>query len=77
MSPDKFQLAFQKYFCPTHSNTAAINKLESISYFQKAHSVDNYLDEFMDLILEAGYTDLKTKVVKFWKGLDPQTQNHL
>ena len=72
---DEFQLAFQKDFCPTHSDTVAINKLESTSYFQKAHSIDNYLDEFMDLIVEAGYTDPKTTVVKFWNGLDPQIQN--
>ena len=25
--------------------------------------------------MEAGYTDLKTIVVNFWKGLDPQIQN--
>ena len=72
---EKFRLAFWKDFCPTHSDTAAINKLESTSYFQKACSIDNYLDEFMDLIVEAGYTDLKTMVVKFQKGLDPQIQN--
>ena len=72
---DEFQLVFWKDFCPTHSDTAAINKLESTSYFQKASSVDNYLDEFMDLIAEAGYTDPKKTVVKFWKGLDPQIQN--
>ena len=69
---DKFQVAFQKDFCPAHSDTAAINKLESTSYFQKACSVDNYLD---DLIVEAGYADPKTTVVKFWKGLDLQIQN--
>ena len=72
---DEFQLAFQKDLCPPHSDTAAINKLESTSYFQKACSIDNYLDEFMDLIAEAGYTEPKTAVVKFQKGLDPQIQN--
>ena len=72
---DKFRLAFQKDFCPAHSNTVAINKLESTSYFQKACSIDDYLHEFMDLIAEAGYTDPKTTVVKFRKGLDPQIQN--
>ena len=72
---DEFRLAFQKDFCPAHSDTAAINKLESASYFQKACSVDDYLDEFVDLIAEAGYTDPKTTVVKFRKGLDPQIQN--
>ena len=33
------------------------------------------MDEFTELAAEAGYTDQKTIVVKFWKGLDPQIQN--
>ena len=37
--------------------------------------MDAYLDEFIDLIVEAGYTDVKTVVIKFCKGLDPQIQN--
>ena len=49
---DEFWVAFRKDFCPAHSDTAAINKLESTSYFQKAHSVDDYLDEFVNLIAE-------------------------
>jgi len=56
-------------------NTEAINQLESTAYFQKSRSVDEYLDEFQDLITEAGYSDLKTIVVKFCQGLDTQIQN--
>jgi len=37
--------------------------------------VDEYLDKFQDLIMEAGYSDLKTIVVKFRQGLDTQIQN--
>ena len=33
------------------------------------------MDEFTELVAEAGYMDLKMIVVKFWKGLDPQIQN--
>ena len=44
-------------------------------YYQKSRSIDDYLDEFVGLVVEAGYTDLKTTVVKFRKGLDPQIQN--
>ena len=44
-------------------------------YYQKSRSVDDYLDEFVELVGEAGYTDPKTTVVKFRKGLDPQIQN--
>ena len=62
---DNFKSEFQKEFCPANSDTVAINKLESTAYYQKNRSVDNYLDEFLDLIAESGYTDLKTLVVKF------------
>src|SRR6202522_1961710 len=65
----------KKEFCPANSDAAAINKLESIAYFQKTRSVDDYLDEFLDLIAESGYTDPKMLVVKFRRGLDPQIQN--
>ena len=53
----------------------AINRLESTGYYQKSRSVDDYLDEFVELVAEAGYTDPKTTIVKFRKGLDPQIQN--
>ena len=72
---EEFCKEFWKDFCLAHSDVTAINKLESTSYYQKSRSVDNYLDEFIELIVEAGYTDPKTTVVKFWKGLDPQIQN--
>ena len=62
---DKFQAEFRKDFCPANSDMAAINALESTSYFQESRSVDDYLDEFMDSITEAGYTDPKIVMVKF------------
>src|SRR5882762_6204744 len=37
--------------------------------------LDDYIDEFQDLITESGYTDPKTIVVKFRRGLNPQIQN--
>ena len=58
-----------------HTEATAINRLKSTAYFQWNHSVDAYLDEFIDLIVEAGYTDAKKVVIKFCKGLDPQIQN--
>ena len=70
-------MEFQKDFCPGHSDAAAINTLESTVYYQKLRSVDDYLDEFLELVSEAGYTDPRTIVVKFRKGLDPQIQNSI
>ena len=72
---DDFKSEFRKEFCPANSDAAAINKLESTAYYQRTRSVDDYLDEFLDLIAESGYEDPKTLVVKFRRGLDPQIQN--
>jgi len=66
---------FKREFCPVYADSAAINQLESTAYFQKSCSVDEYLDEFQDLIMEAGYSNPKTIVVKSHWGLDTQIQN--
>ena len=68
-------MEFRKDFFPLHSDMVAINTLESVSYFQGNCSVDDYLNEFRDLITNTGYTDSKTIVVKFQKGLDSEIQD--
>ena len=68
-------MEFRKDFCHTHSDSMAINKLESMSCFQKSRSVDDYVDEFVDLIMEAGYANPKVIVVKFRRELDSAIQN--
>src|SRR5271155_2089886 len=70
-----FRNQFREEFCPVHTDQTAINRLESVAYFQNKRSVDDYLDEFLDLISEAGYTDPKAIVVKFHRGLEPQIQD--
>jgi len=70
-----FRDQFREEFCPVHTDQTAINRLESVAYFQNKRSVDDYLDEFLDLISEAGYTDPKTIVVKFRRGLEPRIQD--
>jgi len=72
---DKFREEFRTEFCPVHVDQAAINRLESVAYFQSKRTVDDYIDEFLDLISEAGYTDPKTIVVKFRRGLEPRIQD--
>ena len=72
---EEFRTEFWKDFCLAHLDVAAINRLESTVYYQKNWSLDNYLDKFLDLVVEAGYIDPKMTVVKFRKGLDPQIQN--
>jgi hypothetical protein len=53
----------------------AIVQLESESYYQGRKSMDEYIDEFEELIRKAGYGDDKVKVIKFRKGLNPKIQN--
>lgn len=72
---EDFRDEFKAEFTPAHADSLAINRLESTAYFQKLRSLDDYIDEFQDLVTEAGYTDPKTIVVKFRRGLNAQTQN--
>ena len=67
-----FEDEFRKDFLPLNSEATAINILEGTSYFQGKKSVDDYLDRFRDIVHDSGYTDPKTIVVKFRRGLDRQ-----
>jgi len=55
----------------------AINALEGTSYHQGGRTVDDYLDNFQALVSDAGYTDPRTLVVKFWQGLRLGIQNQI
>jgi len=65
-----FEEKFRKDFMPLDSEAAAVNVLETALYFQGRRSVDDYLDQFKDLIEDSGYSDPKTIVVKFRQGLN-------
>jgi len=68
---DDFRSRFRTEFYPLHSEAAATNRLEGTAYFQGQRAVDDYLDDFRDLISDSGYADPKTIVVKFRRGLNP------
>ena len=70
-----FAEEFRTQFFPVDSESGAVNVLESAAYYQKARNVDDYLDEFRNLILESGYKDAKVIVVKFRRGLNSSIQN--
>ena len=54
-----------------------MNRLESHQYYQGKHSVDEYIDEFEELIEKAEYTDGLAIVMKFQQGLNPSIQTHI
>ena len=72
---EDFRDEFRKEFTPAHSDALAINRLESAAYYQKNRPLDDYIDVFQDLVTDSGYSDPKTIVVKFRRGLNPQIQN--
>jgi hypothetical protein len=72
---EDFREEFRKEFTPSHADALAINRPELNGYYQKNRSLDDYIDEFQDLVVDSGYTDPKTIVVKFWRGLNAQIQN--
>jgi hypothetical protein len=65
-----FEEEFRKDFWPLNAEAAATNTLETMDYFQGTRTVDDYLDQFRDLVCDSGYSDPKTVVVKFRRGLD-------
>jgi hypothetical protein len=60
---------------PAHAESAAVSRFEPMVYFQKARPLDEYLDEFQDLLADSGYTDPKIAIIKFHQGLNTQIQN--
>jgi hypothetical protein len=65
-----FEDELHKDFLPLNVGATALNILETSAYFQGKRTVDDYLDQFQDLVYDSGYTDPKTIVVKFCQGLD-------
>ena len=60
-----FEDEFHQDFTPLNAEATMVNILEGNLYFQGHRSVDDYLDQFQDLIYDSGYMDPKTIVVKF------------
>jgi hypothetical protein len=70
-------LNFISKFCPKNEAMVALTKLESTQYYQGRKSVDDYIDEFLELVEEAGYSDGLSIVMKFRKGLDQDLQDRI
>jgi len=54
---------------------ATLTKLEGTSWYQGKDSVKDYIDRFLELVDLAEYSDDKTIVINFHKGLNPIMQN--
>jgi len=72
-----FEQQFWLHFFPANTEANTINTLEGTSYHQGNRTVDDYLDSFQALVSNAGYTDPRTLVVKFRRGLRLGIQNQI
>jgi len=52
-----FEQQFQSQFFLVNAEADAINALEGFLYYQGNQMVDDYLDSFLTLVSNAGYTD--------------------
>ena len=55
----------------------ALTKLEGTSWYQGKDPVDDYIDQFQELIDIVEYDDDETIMIKFQCGLDPALQNQV
>jgi len=72
-----FEQQFRSQFFPVNTEADAVNALEGSVYYQGNWMVDNYLDSFLTLVSDAGYTDPRTLVVKFCRGLRMNIQSQI
>jgi hypothetical protein len=68
---------FVKTFCPKSEAQRALTRLETVEYHQGRQTVDEYTDEFRDLIELAGYTDGLAIVIKFRRRLSREIQDQV
>jgi len=72
-----FRAAFVEEFFPKNERQRALTRLETSAYHQNRRSMDEYINEFHDLIDLAGYTEGLAIVMKFHKGLRHDIQDQI
>jgi hypothetical protein len=72
-----FTEEFAVTFCPENEVTTVLMRLGSDRYYQGKWNVEAYIDEFKDLIDLSGYTDPIAIILKFRRGLNSTTQDHI
>jgi hypothetical protein len=72
---DEFCSAFTAEFCPKNETGLVLARLETEKYYEGKQSVDEYVDQFKELIEQAGYDQGLAIVVKFCQGLNKDIQD--
>ena len=74
---DAFHTAFVEEFFPKNERQRALTRLETSAYHQNKRSMDEYVDEFKDLVDLSGYSEGLAIVMKFRKGLRRDVQDQI
>jgi hypothetical protein len=74
---EAFREAFVAEFCPKNETQLALAKLETTRYHQGKRTVDEYVDDFRELIDQAGYMEGLGIVTKFRRGLNKEIQDQI
>jgi hypothetical protein len=72
-----FRDEFVREFCPKNEVQSSRTELETSKYHQGSRSVDEYVDEFRELVDRAKYTEGANIVLKFRHGLQQSIQNYI
>ena len=68
---------FEQEFCPENERAVALTTLVSGGYYQGGKSVNEYIDDFKELINLARASDAALNVMTFRKGLDPTIEKDI
>jgi len=73
----EFAADFIADFCPKNEVQTSRTELETLKYYQGSRTVDEYVDDFRELVELARYFEGAHIVLKFRQGLNPQIQDHV
>jgi hypothetical protein len=68
---------FANEFCPKNEIQTSRTELETVKYFQGARTVDEYVDDFRELVERAQYFEGSHIILKFRQGLNAKIQDHV
>jgi hypothetical protein len=64
-------------FCPKNEIQTSRTELKTTKFFQGGQSIDEYVDDFCEIVQRACYFEGAHIILKFCKGLNPKIQDHV
>src|SRR6202790_608888 len=72
-----FTEEFANEFCLKNKIQTSRTELETVKYFQGTRTIDEYVDNFRELVERAQYFEGSHIVLKFQQGLNAKIQDHV